>query len=82
MKPELLRFWSMASTGEQSWASSGEVRAYRLAQAVIDNIGGLDDGAAAGFLEFIRLVRIQGERATINALRAAQLKEKQNANAS
>ncbi len=37
------------------YASNGEQRALRLADAILADIGGLDDGAYAGLIEFARI---------------------------
>lgn len=46
-------FIRLATKGGHPAASSGEKRCRRLAQCVIDNVGGLDGRAIAGFGQFI-----------------------------
>jgi hypothetical protein len=43
-------------------ASGGELRARRLALAVINDLQGMDDEAISGFIEFIRGIQRGGEQ--------------------
>jgi len=69
--PELLHFLRLACTGSESYASSGEVRSHRLAQVALENVGALDGRAAAGFAEFVQVIRTGGEMVLRQALRKA-----------
>jgi hypothetical protein len=51
-------FVRLAKRGKpNTGASSGELRARRLALAILDNLPGLDDRATSGLLAFIELVK-------------------------
>lgn len=58
MKP-IEHFLDLAKSGGNRMASSGEVRARRLADCVLEHVGGLDDNAFAGLIEFIREARLR-----------------------
>jgi hypothetical protein len=48
-------FIQLAQRGEFRGASGGEVRANKLALAVLENVPGLDQDAVSGLIEFIAL---------------------------
>jgi hypothetical protein len=57
-------FLRLAKRGKpNTGASGGELRARRLALAVLDNIPGLDDDAVAGLVQFIALAKAEPETA-------------------
>lgn len=51
---DLDHFVDLALRGRNSGASSGELRARRLATFVLDNVPSLDDLAIDGLIKFIR----------------------------
>lgn len=50
-----LHFLDLAEQGKRRGSSGGEKRAKRLADAVVEDVPGLDASAVAGLLEFVRL---------------------------
>ena len=61
LSQEIIRFMELARTGNEAYASSGEVRARRIALALLDDISGLDDASINGFIDFVRAVQAGDE---------------------
>lgn len=51
----LLHFLDLAASGGRAGCSGGEGRAHRLARAVVKDVPGLDQEAADGLCEFVRV---------------------------
>ena len=76
MNPDIARFWSMACGGEDSpHPSSGGLRAHKLAEIVLEHVGGLDDAAFKGFIAFAELIRTNGPRVGLVLIHVAKQQE-------
>jgi hypothetical protein len=54
----LSHFLKLAQRGQRPRASSGEVRAYRIAQVILEHAHGLDGQAMDGLCEFVRVAGV------------------------
>ncbi len=55
---ELAHFTDLVRHGRFPGASSGEIRAAKLAEVALDEIGGLDEKAQDGFIQFVRIAAV------------------------
>lgn len=54
--PSFEHFIRLARRGKHRGSSGGEKQARRIAEAMLENMGGLDDSAIVGACEFAKLV--------------------------